>query len=120
MTNSGDDWDRRILCSDGDCIGIVGADGRCKVCGLPYDGQLTWPAADVDAVDSDPTGEADDLPADRQSTRQEDPGAGAESSAKPQASDDSWEDRTLCSDENCIGVIGPDGRCKVCGKPYSG
>jgi hypothetical protein len=25
-------------------------------------------------------------------------------------------DRVLCSDGNCIGVIGPNGRCKVCGK----
>ena len=29
-----------------------------------------------------------------------------------------WENRTLCSDGNCIGIIGPDGRCKECGKPY--
>ena len=31
-----------------------------------------------------------------------------------------WERRTLCSDESCIGVIGPDGRCKECGKRYKG
>ena len=35
-------------------------------------------------------------------------------------SDDDWENRILCSDESCIGVIGPDGRCKECGKPYQG
>jgi len=29
-----------------------------------------------------------------------------------------WEQRILCSDESCIGVIGPDGLCKECGKPY--
>ena len=29
-----------------------------------------------------------------------------------------WENRRLCSDGNCIGVIGPDDCCKVCGKPY--
>ncbi len=29
-----------------------------------------------------------------------------------------WENRVLCSDESCIGVIGPDGRCKECGKIY--
>jgi len=29
-----------------------------------------------------------------------------------------WEQRTLCMDESCIGVIGPDGRCKECGRPY--
>ena len=26
-----------------------------------------------------------------------------------------WENRILCSDESCIGVVGPDGRCKECG-----
>lgn len=31
-----------------------------------------------------------------------------------------WENRTLCSDESCIGVIGTDGRCKECGKSYEG
>ena len=30
--------------------------------------------------------------------------------------DPDWENRVLCSDESCIGVIGPDGRCKECGK----
>jgi hypothetical protein len=30
-----------------------------------------------------------------------------------------WDKRRLCSDESCIGVIGPDGRCKECGRPYS-
>ena len=34
------------------------------------------------------------------------------------ASDDTWESRTLCVDESCIGVVGPDGRCKECGLPY--
>ena len=32
--------------------------------------------------------------------------------------DTDWESRTLCIDESCIGVIGPDGRCKECGKAY--
>jgi hypothetical protein len=35
------------------------------------------------------------------------------------AEDSGWASRRLCSDENCIGVIGPDGRCKECGKPYA-
>lgn len=26
------------------------------------------------------------------------------------------EGRVLCSDESCIGVIGPDGRCGICGR----
>lgn len=32
----GNDWDNRILCSDGSCIGIIGPDGKCKECGKPY------------------------------------------------------------------------------------
>ncbi len=32
------------------------------------------------------------------------------------ADDDDWENRRLCPDGNCIGVIGPDGRCKECGR----
>ncbi len=31
-----------------------------------------------------------------------------------------WEHRVLCSDGNCIGVIGPDGHCNECGKKYEG
>jgi len=31
---------------------------------------------------------------------------------------DSWEERILCSDESCIGTIGANGKCNVCGKPF--
>lgn len=31
-----------------------------------------------------------------------------------------WEDRKLCSDGTCIGVINEKGVCSVCGKPYTG
>lgn len=31
---------------------------------------------------------------------------------------DSFDNRVLCSDGSCIGVIGPNGRCKVCDKAY--
>jgi len=29
------DWSERRVCADGTCIGIVGADGKCNVCGTP-------------------------------------------------------------------------------------
>jgi hypothetical protein len=32
---------------------------------------------------------------------------------------DNWNERTLCSDGNCIGVIGSNGYCKECGKHFS-
>ena len=31
-----------------------------------------------------------------------------------------WENRRLCSDGNCIGVINEQGVCNICGKPYTG
>ena len=31
-----------------------------------------------------------------------------------------WDNRRLCSDGNCIGVINEEGVCNICGKPYAG
>ena len=28
------DWENRVLCPDGNCIGTI-VDGKCSVCGLP-------------------------------------------------------------------------------------
>jgi hypothetical protein len=33
-----DDFSKRILCSDGTCIGIINEQGFCKVCGKRYEG----------------------------------------------------------------------------------
>ena len=35
LVNS-EDFSDRILCSDGNCIGILGSDGNCKECGKPF------------------------------------------------------------------------------------
>ena len=35
-----------------------------------------------------------------------------------ESQEDEWEKRTLCGDENCIGVIGPNGRCSYCGRSF--
>jgi hypothetical protein len=113
MATSDSEWDQRVLCSDGNCIGIIGADGRCKLCGMAYDGGLASSAAESHTEDDD----VDGIPEDHQMAVEDAP-ADDYSEAGPDASEDSWEDRTLCADESCIGVIGPDGRCKECGKPY--
>jgi len=101
------DWDNRTLCIDESCIGVVGPDGRCKECGKPHDGFKPTPV-ETPAVETDST--------------QADEGATASESVETEPVetkfDDSWDNRTLCIDESCIGVIGPDGRCKECGKPY--
>jgi hypothetical protein len=107
------DWDRRILCSDGNCIGVIGPDGRCKECGKLHEGEL--PERDSEASDALP-------PADRpeeKSVAKEAVSEQLENAPDDSFSDDSdWDRRVLCSDGNCIGVIGPDGNCTECGKPY--
>ena len=93
-----EDWEKRILCSDESCIGTIGADGRCKECGKPYQGKL--PQGQI--VKSVPTMAAEEHAiANTQSTE----------------SPDDWDNRVLCGDESCIGTIGPDGKCRECGKP---
>jgi hypothetical protein len=93
------DWETRTLCSDGNCIGVIGSDGRCKECGKPFDG----PVIEGRTFETDLPEEEDEIVEEEE------------------ASDDlEWGDRQLCSDGNCIGVIGADGRCKECGKPYEG
>ena len=114
MVTSDDEWKRRVLCSDGNCIGVVGADGRCKECGRPYEGELPLPATDAGEADE----RLDEAAGEQSATQAGD----ADTGHMPvdAESGDDWETRTLCSDESCIGVIGPDGRCKECGRPYSG
>ena len=109
---TGDDWDTRVLCSDESCIGVIGADGCCKECGRPYDGPLPLATA-KDRGEPDPTQDADSPAADEVPDTE----TGAEAIGDT-ADGDEWENRTLCRDETCIGVIGPDGRCKECGLEY--
>lgn len=93
------DWENRKLCSDDSCIGTVGADGCCRLCGrvctdIPKDdsGRRSSDAPEVEFISTDTVDT-------QQST---DP-------------DSSWENRRLCSDDSCIGTIGADGHCNVCG-----
>ena len=103
------DWEERKLCSDGNCIGVIGPDGTCKECGKPYQGK---------PFHDDPRRSADE--GEDALTDAENPGNRTdESENRVNANIDiEWESRKLCSDGNCIGVIGPDGTCKECGKPY--
>jgi hypothetical protein len=101
------EWEERTLCSDDSCIGIIGPDGRCNECGKPYAGK----PADADEALNDalslaPEKLLDDVDEDEMDDDQDD-----------QDADTHWADRILCRDDNCIGIIGPDGRCKECGKP---
>ena len=106
------DWDNRVLCSDGNCIGVIGSDGHCKECGKPYKGKLPENRRSI-------SGSPETRPSDRQvESASEGKGDEPGPEAMTAADDSDWESRVLCSDGNCIGVIGSDGLCKECGKPY--
>lgn len=92
-----EDWEKRTLCSDEACVGVIGLDGKCKECGRPYEDKLPERHS-TSSVQAAPIEEQKPVSADEAD------------------SDNDWEKRILCSDESCIGVIGPDGRCKECGK----
>ena len=93
----------RELCDDGNCLGVV-VGGKCNVCGL---------AAAAGTSPRDPgsgqTGGGQitsDAPADM-----------VAEGGHTDAFDD--EDRQLCSDGACTGLVGSDGKCKTCGRPAS-
>jgi len=121
------EWHRRQLCSDGGCVGIIGPDGTCKVCGKPASGEEEDEGEeDEDEEDEDEEDEAaedekdeedeeeDEEEEDEEDEEEED--EDDEAAADEEEAAEDGGDRKLCPDGACIGVIGPDGRCKVCGK----
>jgi hypothetical protein len=106
------EWEQRRLCPDGACIGVVGGDGRCKVCGaLAPETGGPFRATAIEAADEDD----DEAPMSANETPVAVVEGGASTSASSSEGFD--DERELCPDDACIGLIGPDGRCKVCGKP---
>jgi hypothetical protein len=95
--------EERELCPDGTCVGIIGPDALCKVCGAKGPGAAMQRTArarpiahlELDAAEADSAGGEGVLEVDED------------------------EDRELCPDGACVGLIGSDGRCKVCGTPRS-
>jgi len=106
------DWDRRELCPDGSCTGLIGPEGTCKVCGrvAPNWGEErkrgTQDVADDDADEDDEDEDEDDA-------AEPDP---IKPATKVAIGGGEWASRALCPDGGCVGLIGPDGTCKVCGK----
>ena len=91
----------RPLCPDGACVGLIGPDGTCTVCGRT--------AAAAAAGQEPPEPEATES-------------ASAPSSAGSLSAEAGGFDpnRRLCDDGSCVGVIGPDGACTVCGQRPAG
>lgn len=95
----GSDWDQRQLCPDGGCVGVIGGDGTCSVCGRAAP---NW---------------GDERRRGKRTTAEVEPEVEAKvvQNDTPAAPDD-FENRALCPDGSCIGVIGDDGTCRVCGR----
>ena len=94
---------RRRLCPDGACVGVIGPDGKCSECGRTASGEPAPDESIAMGTDESIATETDDPVTE----------------TAPVPNDDGAFDpnRHLCSDDGCIGIIGDDGRCKVCGKP---
>jgi hypothetical protein len=98
---------RRRLCPDGACIGVIGSDGRCGECGRTTDGKPRViaggeePAAAAGNIDEGDAADADD--------------ARAATTSATAAAGGFDPNRRLCDDGSCVGVVGADGRCSVCG-----
>ena len=92
---------QRHLCPDGACTGLVGPDGRCAVCGLEGGPPPERDAAPEGARASRPAAESTEA-------------ASADSAEGAEGGFDAA--RKLCEDGSCVGVIGADGRCGVCGR----
>ena len=101
----------RTLCPDGTCTGIVGPDGICVKCGKAVgtrDGKIV-PKRGVSVAEDDK--EKDDFRGREPNDRRKKPADGKK--------DDGFDPhRLLCIDGACIGVVGADGCCKVCGKRH--
>jgi hypothetical protein len=109
---------KRRLCPDGACVGVVGDDGRCRVCGLAGDGSghrsISSPSTPGD-------GYSDGAGADAHADAHGNADAGTVG-APATGADREGElgfrpDRRLCDDGSCVGVIGNSGVCSVCGRP---
>ncbi|MBK6848599.1 MAG: hypothetical protein IPG96_14080 [Proteobacteria bacterium] len=133
------DFERRFLCADGACIGVVGPAGYCRECGKPLApadverfGQLCGPLPEPLSGQSSREGIGHEtkaqlsggiVPTDAPPLR-EDPIHAAPARPGSLDGDGAWnedgsapelETRELCPDGTCIGVIGSDGRCRDCG-----
>jgi hypothetical protein len=101
------EWDERRLCPDGVCVGVLDNEGICKVCGkrggVPVEGHQQ-PHAHVPALEHDRHDE-------------EVVTVTPTTAVEPDADGAFDDERELCSDGACIGVIGANGRCSVCSKP---
>ncbi|HSZ82558.1 MAG TPA: hypothetical protein VLA14_09755 [Polyangia bacterium] len=96
----------RKLCPDGACVGVLGDDGVCRVCGRT-EAQAAAGEEAPGAASSDFDAGGDLVSGDAPTG---DPAAG------DSAAGGFDPHRRLCDDGSCVGVVGADGVCAVCGR----
>ena len=108
------EWDQRLLCPDGGCVGVIGDNGLCKVCGraAPNWGDERKRGLEADAAEDDDEYEDDDEEYEDEDEAEDDDELQPESPSEI----GEWKERKLCPDGACVGVIGDDNKCRVCGK----
>ncbi len=94
----------RVLCPDGGCIGVVGADGLCAVCGKA---SQTKGSSGASKLSTSPPSTSSDSPADTKAV--------SDSPREIEGNEFDPDRRELCPDGACVGVIGSNGRCAECG-----
>ena len=109
------EWASRALCPDESCIGVLGADGKCRVCGQR--GEL--PNASATAAAEHGPDDAPDASSDDGLEDEARAAAQADDDEPADESGDALAERELCLDESCIGVLDENGACKVCGAKKS-
>ncbi len=95
----------RRLCPDGACVGLLGQDGRCPVCGAE-DAANPIPGLGADSFAG---GCATEEPIKEEAVKVD--GFGGDGAVVIGGFD---ARRKLCSDGSCLGVIGTHGRCEIC------
>jgi hypothetical protein len=99
------EWENRELCPDGGCVGLIGKSGTCSVCGRKGSGTVVA-AAEPETGEREGESDAEpDAEAPAPAPKAESALGGGE-----------WDQRKLCPDGACVGVIGAKGRCSVCGR----
>ena len=111
-----DEWDQRVLCPNGACNGVIGPDGTCKVCGhvMP-----NWGDERMRGLSDEPEEgavEDEDEDDDDEDLDDEDLDDEGDAEVEPGEPPPEWEERKLCDDGACVGVIADSGLCTVCGK----
>jgi hypothetical protein len=103
----------RELCPDGSCTGVLDEAGVCKVCGARGTPPLRPATAAADGG-GDVAAPFDEMVDAGGVIAPSDSNAGADVKATGDTAFD--DERQLCPDGSCIGVLDEAGRCKVCGR----